>query len=255
MSESHVLTPRGARVVTLEELLTVKAPEPTRTWFPLSHAHVVQNVSRALAEAGFAVERCQYALSRSDARFFAVLDLASVLARGVTLAVGVRNSHDKSFPIGFCAGSRCLVCDNLCFRGEVTIARKHTRFGDDRFIEALAQAIKGLTQFREAESARIERFQAAGVSDVEAESLMLRAYEGGILSHRLLPRVIAGWRSPNCEEFSPRTLWSLMNAFTAVLGERMKGDPQQFARLTIRLSGLLSQAAGIRPDEQITLSE
>jgi hypothetical protein len=222
--------------VTLEELLRVQAPQPTRTWFPLSHADVVQRVSAALAEAGFQIEKSSFALSRGDARLFAVLYLASALAQGVRLAVGVRNSHDKSFPIGFCAGGRVLVCDNLCFSGEVTIARKHTRHGDDRFIEALARAIRSLTQFRQTESARIERFQQAGIPDVTAESLLLRAYERGILSHRLLPRAIRAWREPPHEEFAPRTLWSLMNALTAALGERLKTDAQRFARLTIRLS-------------------
>jgi hypothetical protein len=250
-----LITHCGARVVTLEELVAIKAPEPTRTWFPLSHAHVVQNVERALGEAGFRVERSRYAVSRTDARLFAVLDLASVLATGVTLSVGIRNSLDKSLPIGFCAGSRVFCCDNLAFRGEITVARKHTRFGDQRFIEALARAIRSLTQFQTAESARIRRFQQTDVNDTTAESILLRAYERGIVSHRLLPGAIRQWREPPYEEFQPRTMWSLMNALTTVLGDRIKGDAQKFARLTIQLSDLLSEAAGIRPEEQITLSE
>ncbi len=255
MSQSSLILHRGARVVPLEELLGVKAPEATATWFPLSHGHVLNKVKDALGEAGFRVERASHALSRGDNRMFAVLDLASVLAAGVTLAVGVRNSTDKSLPIGFTAGSRVFVCDNLSFSSEVTIARKHTRFGGRRFIEALAKAVKGLTQFSAAEAERIARFRATGVPDMTAESLMLRAYERGIVSHRLLPEVIKGWREPRHDEFRERTLWSLSNAFTGVLGGRMAGDPQRWARLTIRLSDLLSEAAGIKPAEGIALIE
>jgi hypothetical protein len=74
----------------------------------------------------FAVRRATFGLARDNHRMFATLDLTSELAFGVSLAVGVRNSTDKSFPIGFCAGSRTFVCDNLAFRSELTITKKHT---------------------------------------------------------------------------------------------------------------------------------
>jgi hypothetical protein len=40
--------------------------------------------------------------------------------------VGIRNSHDKAFAAGIIAGAQVLVCDNLCFSGEILLARKHT---------------------------------------------------------------------------------------------------------------------------------
>jgi hypothetical protein len=60
-------------------------------------------------------------LARKDARFFATLDLENEVCDGVRLAVGIRNSFDKSFPIGFCCGERVMVCDNLSFGSEVII--------------------------------------------------------------------------------------------------------------------------------------
>ncbi len=252
MSESHLIAHCGARIVDREQLRAVPTPASTRTWFPVGHLKVLETVEEKLREGGFLIERENLALSRGDARFFGTLDLASVVASGVTLAVGIRNSTDKSLPIGFAAGARVFVCDNLAFRSEITIARKHTRFGSDRYAEALCRAVQGLTQFKAAEGARIRRFQHTDVSDVEAESMMLRAYERDVISHRLLPRVIQEWRQPAFEEFQPRTLWSLLNAFTTVLGERQKSNPQQFASLTIRLQDLLSETAGVRPEEAIT---
>jgi len=245
MSTSSLITHCGARTVSTEELMSVKAPEATRTWFPLSHASVLQTVKDKLREGGFLVEREQLALSRHDARFFGTLDLQSYVAPGVTLAVGIRNSIDKSLPIGFAAGSRVFVCDNLSFRGEVNVSRKHTIYGEARYSEALSLAVKSLPQFQAAESARVTRFQQMEISSTLAESLMLRAYERDIVSHRLLPRIIAEYRKPSYEEFQAPTLWSLLNAFTTVLGDRQKTNPQHFASLTIRLSDLLSEAAGV----------
>jgi hypothetical protein len=250
-----LVTHCGARAVDRPALRAVPTPEATRTWFPIGHHEVLAVVESTLRDGGFQIDREQLALSRNDSRFFGTLDLASPVAPGVTLAVGIRNSTDKSLPIGFCAGSRVFVCDNLAFNSEVTIARKHTRHGGDRYAEALALAVSGLSDFQKAEAERIRRFQQADVTDIEAESLILRAYDTGVISHRLLPRVIKEWRDPSFEEFQDRSLWSLFNSFTTVLSERRKTNAQQFASLTVKLSGLFSDFAGIVAGESVqTLS-
>ena len=81
--------------------------------------------------------------------------------------------------------------------------------------------------------------QETECSDVLAESLMLRAYDQGIISHRQLPRVIKEWREPSFEDFADRTLWSLFNAFTTVMNDRAKTNPQQHATHTMRLQALI----------------
>src|SRR4029450_3088861 len=107
--------------------------------------------------AGYQVKAEQYALARPDPRFFGVLDLETPLAQGVGLSVGVRNSVDKSFPLGFAAGSRVFVCDNLAFRSELLVRRKHTVNGMKAFGTAISTAVASLTSFREAEELRIRR--------------------------------------------------------------------------------------------------
>jgi hypothetical protein len=104
---------KGSRVVSRGELLDVKALPATETWFPIPHADVLVTVETLLFEAGFRVQREQFGLARDNARFFGTLDLESQVVEGVTLSAGVRNSLDKTFPLGFCAGSRVFVCDNL----------------------------------------------------------------------------------------------------------------------------------------------
>jgi hypothetical protein len=212
----------------------------------------LEGTLRTLEHAGFRSTRAQLALSRGNARFFATVDLESPIADGVTLAVGVRNSIDKSLPIAFAAGERVFTCDNLAFRGEIVVARKHTRFGADRFAEAIAKAVSGLSQFQEAEGKRIQQFRHIDVSDTVAESLILRAYERDILSHHLLPRVLSNWRKPPSEAFEERTLWSLENAFTGALADVGRTNPQRFCGLTIALQGLLTDAAGV-PEPAVSM--
>lgn len=244
---AHLVLHCGAREVSRQELEKVEAPPATATWFPVKHSTVIDTVQGALTASGFEVRRVQFGLSRSDARMFATIDLASVLAPGVTLAVGVRNSTDKSFPLGFCAGSRTFVCDNLAFRSDITVTKKHTRFGAQRFEGEIARSVTSLAAFQRHETERVRALQRTPLSDQAAEALMLRSYEAGLTSHRILPRVIAEWRKPSFEEFAARTAWSLLNAFTTALGGRAKSNPQGYAAVTMRLGALIDHAAGVRP--------
>ena len=231
---------RGSRLVNREELDAMDAPPPTATWFPLRHSQVLDTVRETLEASAFHVRSEQLSLSQSNARFFGILDLETSVGKGTTLAVGIRNSVDKTFPLGFCAGCRVFVCDNLAFRSELLVVRKHTVNGMVRFQEAIASAVQSLGQFREAEAHRIGAMQRFELSEVHADSLLLRAFETGIVSVRWLADVIRAWRNPPHEEFSDRTLWSLLNAFTGVLNNRRVSNPQQFALQTIRLNALLS---------------
>lgn len=205
MSATQLVLHRGAREVTEEELDQVEAPPPTETWFPKSHSLVLRTVRQSLGEAGFDIANQRLALSRCNARFFGVLDLTAPIAEGVALAVGVRNSIDQSLPIGAVFGSRVFVCDNLAFSSEVTIAKRHTKYGEQRFVEAASTAMQGLAQFRAVESERISRLQGIELSEDAANSFLLQAFEKSVLSSRLLPLAIREWREPTVEEFQTRT--------------------------------------------------
>src|SRR5262249_8935653 len=86
----------GAKEVSREQLATVEAPPPTRTWFPIKHADVLDAVLETVDQTGFAVEKMRLALSRQGSQFFGTLDLRCPIAEGVCLAVGIRNSINRT---------------------------------------------------------------------------------------------------------------------------------------------------------------
>ncbi len=248
MSGANLIAHCGARFVTRDELLAVHAPPATATWFPLSHGQVLQRVEAQLTEAGFAPASAKYALTRGDCRFFGVLDTQSVLGTGVTLAIGVRNSTDKSLPIGFIAGHHVFVCDNMAFRSEILVVRKHTKNGELRFAEAIAKAVQQLKQFRDEEATRIRRFQNTLLLPERRDSIILRAYEEGIVSARQLPAVIHQARRPDVEYgCDVNSAFTLMQAFTWVLQDVLKANPQRFAAATMRLQHLLDARLEVIP--------
>lgn len=242
MAGSALCLHHGAREVTPQELEGVPAPPPTRTWFPLRHADVLGEVHTRLQASGFRVTRQKLALSRGEARFFGTLDLDSSIVEGVRLAVGVRNSTDKSLPIGFCCGERVFVCDNLAFGSEVVIAKKHTKNGKERFDEGVAEAVGSLSQYREAAAARVTRLRGRPLDPDLANSLILQAYEDGILGARLLPQALSSWRQRALSPFPGDSAWDLFNHLTGVLKARLT-QPARHARLTIELQELFDAAS------------
>lgn len=239
MSTQHLMH-RGAVHITRADLARIDAPAPTRTWFPLKHSTVLDRTCETLDAAGFRIDSMQLSVARAEARFFGTLRLNNRITPEVSLAVGIRNSNDQSFPIGFCVGERTFVCDNLSFHSEIVISRKHTRFGETRFQEAMSRAVLGLHQFQASAAQRIAALNNWELSDDQANSLILQSFESGIVSNHLLPTVIREWRQPAIEDFKPRTGWSLLNAFTAALKDRQASNPQQAALQTIRLQKLLA---------------
>lgn len=235
----------GGREVSRDELTQLILPPATRTWKPIGHATVLDTAIATLGEAGYQLAKMRLGIANEGRRFFGTLDLTTPLTPDgtVALAVGLRNSTDQTFPMGFCAGSRVFVCDNLAFRSELLVKRKHTLNGQARFSADIANAVMALGSFRDAEQNRIATLQRLAVDDSHAESLMLRAcVERGIVSQRHLPLVYREWHEPSHDAFRPRTAWSLLNAFTAVLHDLQTKNPAELAYRTMRLHALVAPA-------------
>ena len=230
----------GAREVSRDQLSLVPCPPAEGRWRPVPHVTVLDYAEKALMDAGYGVEKLQLGLSRDDARFFGTLTLKSPLASGVSLAVGLRSSTDKSISLQWACGSRVFVCDNLAFRSEKVIARKHTTNGVLRYQEAISRAVSDLPSYQEEESRRIQSMQHREMDDDSALAFLLRCYQDeGILSPRTLPIALQEWRKPSFEEFADPTAWALFNAVTFAIGDRARTNPQMHAALTIRLGAML----------------
>ena len=245
MSTANLILHCGAREVTRDELAVIPCPPPEGRWRPVPHHQVLDYAVKALDDAGYQLSKMQLGLTRDDQRFFGTLVLKSALVSGVSLAVGLRSSLDKSISLQWACGHHVFVCDNMAFKSEQVIARKHTTNGVLRYQEAICNAVVNLTEFREQEASRIKALTYRDLSDMQAESLLLRCYEAEILSPRTIHTAITEWRTPSFEEFEPRTAWSLFNSVTFALGNRAKSNPQAHAALTIKLGALLSPDAAI----------
>jgi len=123
---NHVDTVR----VSEHEVRAEPRPEFTSTWHPFSHAEILDAVGKACKDLELKIVRKEYSI-RKESKMFASWEISAVEGiranmKEMNFSIGIRNSIDKTHSVGFCAGKRVFVCDNLVFSGDFVIFRKHT---------------------------------------------------------------------------------------------------------------------------------
>lgn len=240
-----LLTHCGSTQVAEAEIVDIPTPEPTRSWTPIPHAELWNAVRTEVEHSGLIVTNTECAVwGRNEAttdRFFGLMDVQSATT-DFAMVVGIRNSHDKSFPAGLCVGSHVFVCDNLAFSSEIVIARKHTRYIRRDLPNLVNRAVGKLGDHRQRQAARIEAYKAMDLRDIEANDLVVRGLDARAICSTQVPKVLKAYREPLHEEFQPRNGWSMFNAFTEV----MKGtNPGDMPRRTMALHGVMDLAASV----------
>jgi len=235
----------GAELVPRKGLAAVKTPKGTSSWYPLPHGDLLGEVLGQLDSAGFRLIGESHALNHEGHRYFGVLEV-SLEGRsndaGYGWVVGLRNSHDKVFPAGLVAGTRTMVCDNSAFSGEVRISRKHTKNAWRDLRHLTARAVGQLGERFMTLDARIEAYRGEPMPDWAAHDMVIRATDCRAITPSQIPSVLGEWREPQHEDFRPRTLWSLFNAFTEVY----KGqNPAATVKRSQALHGLCDAVVGI----------
>lgn len=242
MSKNQLIVHAGGQVVPRDAVFEVVTPDSTDTWFPVSHGKVLTSVQAHLETGGYQISSEQHCLSHEGNRYFGILTLASERTPDYTWAVGLRNSHDKTFPAGLSAGTRVFVCDNLAFNGEITVSRKHTRFIMRDFEQLTLNAVGKLANQLGKMDDRVERYKNHTLDDLHAHDLMVRAIAAQVIPLTRLQDVLREWREPQHTEFQVRNLWSFFNAIT----ETFKGvNPDLAIKRGGALHGLLDSVVGL----------
>lgn len=234
----------GAEVVTRRQLSRVPTPAGTETWYPIPHDFLLKEVEAHLTAFDYCVEDCVHALSHEGMRFFSVLQISRQghHSSDYSWVVGIRNSHDKTFPASLVMGTRVFVCDNLAFNGEVKLSRKHTRFAVRDLRYMTSRAIGGLGERMHRLDERILAYKDRKLTDKAVHDILVRAIDCRAITPTALPEVLNYWREPLHDEFKPRTLWSLFNSFT----EQFKSvNPHTVAKRSQALHGLCDNVCGL----------
>ena len=154
----------GAQTVELAQMGLVQTPERTDTWVPIAHDRFLGGVIEQLQAAHMNIVSRAHGLTRDGARYFGLLQVVNGTNHNdYGMVVGVRNSHDKSFPAGLVVGASVFVCDNLSFSGEIKLARKHTVFVERDLPQLIARADREVDRSAQPSRPSVRRLQAKGI--------------------------------------------------------------------------------------------
>lgn len=234
----------GASAVEFDQVARVNTPLSTDTWHPIPHAQLIEIVQSTLAATNLKIGSQSHSLTHDGGRYFGIMEILQrrKASDDYCWVLGLRNSHDKTFPAGIVAGSQVLCCDNLSFSGEVKIARKHTRFINIDLPQLVSRAVGMLHEKWSQQDRRIEAYKNHRLGNVAAHDLIVRSVDVGVCANSYIPGVLKEWREPRHEAFQPRNVWSLFNAFTEALKQ---GSLAELPKRTLALHGLLDVAVGL----------
>jgi len=217
-------------LVSLEEVANVPTPpveyrkkenaQGVRnvSYQPVAHDDVVNRTKESLVKSGFTIQDEIHSLARDKKHYFGLfsVDHPNREATDRGCVVGVRNSHDKTFPAGLCAGDAPFVCDNLIFTNTIKLARRHTCniLNDLDFM--INRALGKLFGFWHGQDSRIEAYKNRSIGNVYANDLIIKAAQSGALPKSKIIDVVNQWESSDHPEFWDRNVNSLYNAFTEV---------------------------------------
>jgi len=243
MRQSNLILHCGAAKVERQQVYDVRIPPRTKSWVPVAHGVILDEVQNVLRGNGLDVVSEAHGLTRDGARYFGLLQVANGHERDDWgLVVGIRNSHDKSFPAALALGASVFVCDNLSFSGEIKLARKHTAYIQRDLPQLVNRAVSMLTNLRETQERRFLTYQRTEVSEAQAHDLIIKSLDAQVVPVTKIPDLLKQWREPNHPEFREnRTAWRLFNAFTEILKGRLTELPKRCEAL----HGLMDGACGL----------
>lgn len=241
MSETSTLIGYQGRTIDRDTLALVPTPAATETHRPIPHYEVVAALIETLGFRHIGVVRDEYAVSPDGMKMFGVLDLETEM-QGCRFSIGVRNSHDKSMRLAMTCGYRVFVCSNMAFNGDFTpVLAKHSK--SFSLVDSMSIGVDRMQRSFEPMRKQVEAWRAAELTSVSAKMII---YEAFIESELEVPKHLARsvhdhYFNPQYDEFAPRTIWSLSNAFTSAFKQL---DPIPQFKATAKLAGFLEKRLG-----------
>ena len=237
MGESTLIA--STAKLTRQQLAAVATPLGTATHRPVPHAEIVEALVETLSFRHIGVVQEEYAVSKDGMKMFGVLDLDTGIP-GCRFSIGVRNSHDRSMRLAAVVGVRLLVCENMAFSGDFQpVLAKHSKHFSLQ--NALSIGVDQMQRNFSGMQQQVEAWRQSQLSDVSAKMIIYRAFiEGGLEVPKHLAKPVHDlYFSPPHQEFQPRTMWSLSNAFTSAFKEL---EPIPQFKATAKLAGFLERS-------------
>lgn len=225
--KTQLLTQCGSKRCSLEELLTIQEPIKTKSYTPLNHYELAVNTLSIASDIlkGYRFDGDSYALSSDGQKMFGVITfrkINGISQEDTKVAIGIRNSYNKTLSAAVVVGSTVIVCDNLIFAGDVKVMRKHQGKDmhedlNDQIVTAIYKSQHQFTRIGE----DVKRMQNIAMTQKQKYEFIGILTGEGILSPTQSTAAYKELWKPSYEEFMTDTVWSGYNCAT----EALKSSP------------------------------
>jgi hypothetical protein len=235
-SVGTLISGRETTLINRSALRHLPVPPSTATFQPVPHHRLVEQIHESLSYRRLQVVREEFAVSPDGMKLFGLIEL-NVEYSGVRFAIGLRNSNDKSMRIGLVAGYRVMVCENKMLTGDFhPLLAKHSK--NFNLIDALSIAVDRIQRNIGGVERSIEFKKNYELDEESARNMIYRAFLIDKFPMSLMRSLHQEFFiAPSYEEFKPKNLWSLENAFTNCF---KKLKPVQQFEATAKLGKFLS---------------
>lgn len=247
-SEMTLILHTGASEVDFDQLRRVDTPAATSSHVPLPHHDLVEMVRYALGFYEHEILEEHHAIMPDGQRYFGLMTLKSPYG-DYTDTLGLRNSHDKSWPVGLAFGSRVFVCDNTAFSAETIVKRKHTANARRELPAIIADIVQPLSEKRLLQANTFERYKHRALELDEFDHLVIELYRRGAINVTRIADVVDAYENPPFDWGDP-TAWRAFNAVTYALRGRVAENPQATQTLHNVVDALFEP---VEPDDQLKL--
>ena len=247
MHKSNLILHCGASKVSRDELAAVETPLSTHSWTPIGHFELLEQVEKALSSRKLSVVSQAHGLTKDGNRYFGLLQISNERLGDQPdygYCCGIRNSHDRRFPVSLAVGSSVFICDNLSFASEITAFRRHTVFVRRDLPNLMARAVAQLSSKWNDQNKRFNAYKKHELCDAQAHDLLVRALDVRAITTTQIPHILTEWRAPRHPEFveAGKTAWRFLNSCTEIAKD---GGLWSLAPRTEALHGLLDQEVGV----------
>lgn len=218
---------------------------------PIPHDFFFKKVYDFFVSSGYSIGSIAHSVNRQDKenpnfwnQYFGIMQLHYPnTPSDYDVCVGIRNSHDKSFPAELVLGSVVFVCDNLAFRGDIKVFRRHTSNIFNEIDKKLAEASNKLSALKVEQDERFVAYKDYKfLNAAQVHDTIIRMVDSQVMPVTYIPRVLAEWRNEEHPQFEDdKSMWRLFNHFTEV-GKDV--NLMAHSQRTSRLSGLFDSMVG-----------
>lgn len=226
-----------AHRITREDLELIPTPAGTRTWKPVPHYEILDVIEQMVENYGwkFAIPRVgnteyddngdpketvrfDLAVSGDNTKLFGVTQviIPGVEDEEMGLALGFRNSHDKTLALKIAAGVNVFICDNLVVSGDVQVRRTHTSHINPW--ETIEQAFKQIPEASKALIYWLDGLRHAAVTRDQGVAVLADCVENKALAvSDFMPArasFLKAFDEENPEILHRGTAWSVYQAAT-----------------------------------------